>query len=101
MRAAYVSCLNRCPYGIGSHSYFLRVQGATDACVAAIMEGKVESAGLTPAERAKLDYAKLITEAAPHSTAEDVQKMRGLGWKERQNAEDVVGILLFSFFQPG
>jgi len=62
------------------------------------MEGKVESAGLTPAERAMLDYAKLITEAAPHSTAEDVQKLRDLGWKEDQIAEAVYVISMFAFF---
>ena len=62
------------------------------------MQGKVEEAGLTAAERALLEYARLITEAAYRSTAEDVQKLRDLGWKEDQIAEAVYIISLFAFF---
>jgi alkylhydroperoxidase family enzyme len=66
--------------------------------VAAILQGKVEAAGLSAAERALLGYAKLITEAAHRSSAEDVQKLRDLGWKEDQIAEAVYIIALFAFF---
>ena len=45
-----------------------------------------------------LSYAKLITEAAHRSSAEDVQKLRDLGWKEAQIAEAVYIIALFAFF---
>ena len=62
------------------------------------MQGKVEEAGLTAAERALLEYARLITEAAYRSTVEDVQKLRDLGWKEEQIAEAVYIISLFAFF---
>jgi len=41
--------------------------------VNAILEGKLEKAGLTPAERTLLDYVELITQAAYRSTREDVQ----------------------------
>ena len=58
----------------------------------------MEAAGLTAAERALLDYAKLITEAAYRSTGEDVQKLRDLGWKEDQIAEAVYVISMFAFF---
>jgi len=40
----------------------------------------------------------LITEAAHRSTAEDVQKLRDVGWKEEQIAEAVYVIALFAFF---
>jgi alkylhydroperoxidase family enzyme len=58
----------------------------------------LDEAGLSPAERALLDYAKLITDAAYRSTAEDVQKLRHLGWKEDQIAEAVYVTALFAFF---
>ena len=58
----------------------------------------MEEAGLTAAERALLEYARLITEAAYRSTGEDVQKLRDLGWKEEQIAEAVYIISLFAFF---
>jgi len=45
-----------------------------------------------------LDYAELITNAAPRSTAEDVQKLRDAGWSEGQIAEAVYVTALFAFF---
>lgn len=64
----------------------------------AIFQGRIGDAGLTQAERALLDYTKLITEAAYRSTPEDVQKLRDAGWKEEQIAEAVYIIALFAFF---
>jgi uncharacterized peroxidase-related enzyme len=98
MIASYVSYLNRCPYWLDSHAYFLRVQGADEQCVAAILEGKIEEAGLTPAERALMHYAELITNAAYRSTAADVLKLRDHGWTEDQIAEAVYVIAMFAFF---
>jgi len=98
MIASYVSYLNRCPYWLDSHAYFLRVQGATDQCVFAILEGKLDEAGLTEADRVLLDYAKLITEAAYRSTDQDVQKLREAGWNEDQIAEAVYVTAMFAFF---
>jgi alkylhydroperoxidase family enzyme len=66
--------------------------------VKAIVAGKLDEAGLTPAERALLDYVKLITDAAYRSTAEDVQKLRDAGWKEDQIAEAVYITAMFAFF---
>ena len=81
-----------------SHGYFLRVQGASEQCVAAILEGKLDDARLTPAERALLEYARIITEAAYKSSAGDVQKLRDAGWKEEQIAEAVYVTAIFAFF---
>ena len=81
-----------------SHAYFLRVQGATEQCVQAIMAGRLDEAGLNPAERDLLDYAELITRAAHSSRAEDVQKLRNAGWTEDQISEAVYIIALFAFF---
>ncbi len=66
--------------------------------MAAIIEGKLDEASLTPAERAMLEYVKLITEAAYKSTGEDVQKLRDAGWSEGQIAEAVYVIAMFAFF---
>jgi alkylhydroperoxidase family enzyme len=62
------------------------------------VEGKLEEAGLTAAERALMDYVKLITDAAYRSTAEDVEKLRAAGWKEEQISEAVYITALFAFF---
>ena len=62
------------------------------------MKGNLDEAGLTPAERALLDYAELISRAAYRSTAEDVKRLRDAGWREEQIAEAVYVIALFAFF---
>jgi uncharacterized peroxidase-related enzyme len=96
--ASWVSWLNRCPYWLDSHAYFLRVQGAEDETVKAIASGNLEEAGLSPAERALLDYVTKVTEAAYRTTAEDVEKLRGHGWTEPQIAEAVYITAMFAFF---
>ena len=64
----------------------------------AILEGKLDEAGLASAERVLLDYVELITKAAYQSTPEDVQKMRDAGWREEQIAEAVYITAMFAFF---
>ncbi len=66
--------------------------------MAEILEGKLAEAGLTAAERALLDYVERVTNAAPHTTAEDVQKLRDVGWSEDQIAESVYVTAMFAFF---
>ncbi len=64
----------------------------------AILEGKLEEAGLSAAEFALLQYVQLITDAAYRSTGEDVQQLRDHGWTEDQIAEAVYVTALFAFF---
>ena len=64
----------------------------------AILKGRLDSAGLTPAERALLEYVELVTKAAYRTTAEDVEKLRGVGWTEDQIAEAVYVTAMFAFF---
>jgi alkylhydroperoxidase family enzyme len=66
--------------------------------VQAIARGDLEQAGLTPAERALLDYVTKVTEAAYRTTDEDVQTLRGHGWTEAQIAEAVYITAMFAFF---
>ena len=62
------------------------------------MEGKLDEAGLTPAERALMVYVELVTKDAARTTHADVQKLRDAGWKEDQIAEAVYITALFAFF---
>ena len=64
----------------------------------AIAEGKLDEAGLTPAERVLLEYVTRVTEAAYRTTPEDVQILRDHGWSEPQIAEAVYITALFAFF---
>lgn len=64
----------------------------------AIFDGKLDEAGLTPAERLLMEYVELITRAAYRSKADDVQKLRDAGWNEEQIAEGVYIAALFAFF---
>jgi alkylhydroperoxidase family enzyme len=66
--------------------------------VQAIIEGKLDEAGLTASERALLKYVELVTESAYKTTPEDVQKLRDLGWNEEQIAEAVYVTAMFAFF---
>lgn len=64
----------------------------------AIVEGRLDQAGLTASERALLEYVELVTKAAYKTTTEDVQKLRDVGWKEEQIAEAVYVTAMFAFF---
>jgi alkylhydroperoxidase family enzyme len=62
------------------------------------LEGKLDEAGLTEAERILMDYVELVTKAAYRTTPEDVEKLRVAGWKEEQIAEAVYITAMFAFF---
>ena len=64
----------------------------------ALVEGKLDEAELSPAERALLEYVSKVTEAAYRTTAEDVQGLREHGWTEAQIAEAVYITAMFAFF---
>ena len=64
----------------------------------ALVDGKLDEAELTSAERALLEYVAKVTEAAYRTTAEDVQALRDHGWTEPQIAEAVYITAMFAFF---
>jgi alkylhydroperoxidase family enzyme len=66
--------------------------------VQALVEGRLEDAELSQAERALLQYVKKVTEAAYRTTPEDVQALRQHGWTEPQIAEAVYITAMFAFF---
>jgi alkylhydroperoxidase family enzyme len=53
---------------------------------------------LSDPERALLEYAGKVTEAAYKTTAEDVQLLRDHGWTDPQIAEAVYITAMFAFF---
>jgi alkylhydroperoxidase family enzyme len=66
--------------------------------VQALVNGSLDDAELTAAERVLLEYVAKVTEAAYRTTAEDVQKLRDHGWTEPQIAEAVYITAMFAFF---
>ncbi len=64
----------------------------------ALAAGRLDEAGLSPAERALLEYVTRVTEAAYRTTQEDVQALRDHGWTEPQIAEAVYITAMFAFF---
>ena len=66
--------------------------------MAAILEGTLDEAGLTAAERALMDYTEIITRAAYRSTVDDVAQLRNHAWTEDQISEAVYIIAMFAFF---
>jgi uncharacterized peroxidase-related enzyme len=98
MIGCYASYLNHCAYCLDSHAFFLKTQGVSDETMRAFVEGDLEKADLTQAERALMEYVELVTKAAYRTTPEDVQALRAAGWKEEQIAEAVYIIALFAMF---
>jgi alkylhydroperoxidase family enzyme len=45
-----------------------------------------------------LEYVELVTKFAYKTTAENVQKLRDMGWREEQIAEAVYVTAMFAFF---
>jgi alkylhydroperoxidase family enzyme len=66
--------------------------------VQALAEGTLEGSRFSEAERALLEYAGKVTEAAYKTTPEDVQVLREHGWTEPQIAEAVYVTAMFAFF---
>ena len=64
----------------------------------ALATGRLEDAEFSDAERALLEYAGKVTEAAYKTTAEDVQVLRDHGWTDPQIAEAVYITAMFAFF---
>lgn len=70
----------------------------SDPTLLALARADLEAAGLPPAERALLEFVRLVTQHAHRTTDEDVERLRGLGWTDPQMAECVYITALFAFF---
>ena len=64
----------------------------------ALAAGDLDAAPVTDAERALLEFTKIVNAHAYKVTKEDVEKLRRAGWSEDQISESVYIMALFSFF---
>ncbi len=63
---------------------------------AALREGNLERAPVTPAERLLLEFVGTLTRHAYRITDEQVQALRDAGWTDAQIAEAVYDAALFN-----
>jgi uncharacterized peroxidase-related enzyme len=85
--ATYISSLNACPYCFDSHGAFLIACGVPRQAVDHLANNDLSD--LSTAEEQLLIYLGKVEQQASHTTHEDVQRLRGLGWQEEQIAEAV------------
>jgi len=65
---------------------------------AALRDGDLDAAGLTPKHRLLLDFVETLTRHAYRITDEQVQRLREAGWTDAQIAESVYHGALFNLF---
>lgn len=93
----YVSALNECPYCRGSHAYFLDCQ-VGPATADAIRRADVDAADVSEPERELLRFAGLLTRESHRVRREDVERLREVGWGEKQIGEAVYVTAMFALF---
>lgn len=93
--ATYISHLNACPYCFDSHGFFLVVHGASRQTVDDLAASNL--ARLSKPERELLLYLDKVERESFKTTAEDVQRLRDLGWNEEQIAEAVLVATMMGF----
>jgi uncharacterized peroxidase-related enzyme len=98
MIATYVSGLNQCLYWKTAHAKFLQLQGGEEELTAALSRGDLKAALLNDAEHGLLEWVRLMTLEPYRNTAEDVDRLRTLGWNDAQIAEAAYITALFAFF---
>ena len=69
-----------------------------EGAAAALRDGDLDAAGVTPQEHKLLEFVETITRAAYKVTDEQVQGLRDVGWTEEQIAEAAYVAALFSLF---
>ena len=65
---------------------------------AALRDGDLDAAGLTPKHRLLLDFVETLTRHAYRITDQQVQRLREAGWTDAQIAEAVYDGALFNLF---
>jgi uncharacterized peroxidase-related enzyme len=96
--ATFVSSQNHCDYCADSHGFFLRLNDGSAELLEAAQACDLQSASLTPEQRALLHFAQKITEASNSVSPEDVEDLRGFGWTDLQIAEAIHLSALFACF---
>ncbi len=96
--ASYVSALNACRYGLGSHGNFLQLQGGDEKLADALARDDLESDALAPKEKALLAYVRKLTLEPARVRDADVEALRQAGWTDEQIFEASFETALFAFF---
>jgi uncharacterized peroxidase-related enzyme len=96
--ATYVSSLNRCPYCVDSHAFFLHVHGGSDTLVNALSASNVEQAPIDEKERILLQFVRKVSCESYKVSAQDASGLRDAGWNDPQIAEAVHIAALFACF---
>jgi alkylhydroperoxidase family enzyme len=65
---------------------------------AALRDGDLDAAGLTPKHRLLLEFVETLTRHAYRITDEQVERLREAGWTDAQIAEAVYDGALFNLF---
>lgn len=97
MIAVTVSSVNRCEYCIVSHSASLRVLTGDEMLVDQLAINYRRAHGLTPKQRAMLDYAVRITEASYLIEERDLAALRKAGWQDEDIADIAETAATFNF----
>lgn len=95
MIATYISQLNACPYCLDSHGFFLAILGEPKQTVDNLAANNL--AQISEMERELLLYLGNVERESFKTTAEDVQRLRDLGWLESQIAEAVLVAAMMGF----
>ena len=69
-----------------------------EGAAAALRDGDLDAAGVTPEEHKLLEFVETITRAAYKVTDQQVQGLRDVGWTDEQIAEAAYVAALFSLF---
>ena len=83
---------------MGSHAFFLQLQGAERAVHEALGRGDRDAAPISDAERALLAMVETWTRHAHRTTPADMAGLRAHGWTNDQIAEAIYITALFAFF---
>jgi alkylhydroperoxidase family enzyme len=83
---------------VGSHAYFLELQGADRETADALGRGDLDAARVTGAERVLLELVRVLTLTPARTTDAEVQRCRDAGWTDPQVAEAVYVTAMFAFF---
>lgn len=98
MLSAFVSAQNQCAYCTDSHGFFFRVHGGSPETLQAVTACRLDSATITPPQRALLQFAQKITEDSQAISPADIEAMRIAGWNDLQIAETIHITALFACF---
>lgn len=66
--------------------------------VDAVARAELDQARLVPAERELLEFARKLTLQSHQIVADDLQRLRTVGWTDAQLAEAVYVVAMFAFF---